>query len=80
VRIESPLSSLLDGLDPRIALLDGASDEAGAITKRLPMSPHGCRIEARIALADGGPYAALAVLDQCDPSSPVVAAHRLRLL
>ncbi len=53
--VDSPLPAVLDGLDARIALLEGDSDRARAITRSLPISPRRCRLEARLDLAAHDP-------------------------
>jgi LuxR family maltose regulon positive regulatory protein len=68
--VEGPLSTLLDGLDARIALLHGDSGRAEAITQALPASFNRSRLEARRQLAERAPDAALRVLEQCVPETP----------
>jgi LuxR family maltose regulon positive regulatory protein len=68
--VDSPLSALLDGLDARVALLEGDSDRARLLTQSLPTSLQRCRLEARLELAAHDPGAALAALERCDPATP----------
>ena len=65
--VDSPLSTLLDGLDARIALLQGEAGRAAAIAEGLPPSMSRDRLEARLHLANRGPHAALKVLEQRAP-------------
>jgi len=68
--VDSPLWALLDGLDARIALVEGDRERAEAITQTLAPSLRRRRLEARLELAAHKPDAALAVLESCDPMTP----------
>jgi LuxR family maltose regulon positive regulatory protein len=68
--VDSPLFTVLEGLDARIALLDGDTDRAEALTQALPVSLRRTRLEARRHLATRAPDAALTVLEQCKPATP----------
>src|SRR4029077_1946480 len=66
--VGSPLWALLDGLDARVALVEGDRARAKAITETLAPSLRRRRLEARLHLAADAPDAALAELDLCEPA------------
>src|SRR4029079_1755615 len=68
--VDSPLWSLLDGLDARVALVEGDLERADAITKTLAPTPRRSRAEARRLIASGAPDAALDVLAGTVASTP----------
>jgi LuxR family maltose regulon positive regulatory protein len=68
--VASPLFTLLDGLDARIALLQGDAGRAKAITKAMPASLRRSRLEARRHLAEGEPDAALSALEAVVAETP----------
>ena len=68
--VDSPLFGVLDGLDARIALLQGDVDRVKAITHAMPASVSRGRLEARLQLAKREPDAALTVLERCVPETP----------
>jgi LuxR family maltose regulon positive regulatory protein len=68
--VDGPLSTLLDGLDARIALLQGDVDRADAITQALPASVGRIRLEARRQLAERMPHEALRALEWRGAETP----------
>ena len=78
--VESPLSAVLDGLEARIALLEGDPGRSEAITRTLPSSFARSRLEARLQLAARAPDAALSALERCEPATPRQRLDLLMLL
>jgi len=68
--VASPLWAVLDGLDARIALVQGDRERAKAITQLLAPSLRRRRLEARRELAEHDPAAALAALESSAPVTP----------